>query len=73
MTFINMLIIHTDKSSTFSCETFGFFGFYPEASLEEFFRLNSVKYRKSWLNGQKYTTHHHIHHGLNLILCASPA
>ena len=42
MTFINMLIIHTDKSSTFSCETFGFFGFYPEASLEEFFRLNNV-------------------------------
>ena len=42
MTLINMFVFHTNKDNALSLETFGFYGIDPEASLEEFFRLNSL-------------------------------
>jgi len=42
MTLINMFVFHTNKDNALSLETFGFYGIDPEASLEEFFRLNNV-------------------------------
>lgn len=36
-----MFVFHTNKNNALSLETFGFYGIDPEASLEEFFRLNS--------------------------------
>ena len=40
MTLIDMFVFHTNKDNALSLETFGFYGIDPEASLEEFFRLN---------------------------------
>ena len=35
-----MFVFHTHKDNALSLETVGFYGIDPEASLEEFFRLN---------------------------------
>lgn len=40
MPLINMFVLHTHKDNALSLETVGFYGIDPEASLEEFFRLN---------------------------------
>jgi hypothetical protein len=40
MPLINMFVFHTHKDNDLSLETNGFYGIDPEASLEEFFRLN---------------------------------
>jgi len=40
MPLIYMFVFHTNKDNALSLETVGFYGIDPEASLEEFFRLN---------------------------------